>query len=61
MRREISRRPGPVLIAAHSFGALAAVQAAEDYRERIVGALLVTPADPEKFGLDEFLPTLRCI
>src|SRR5690606_24546177 len=49
VRREISRRPGPLLIAAHSFGALAAVQAAEDYRERIVGALLVAPADPEKF------------
>jgi predicted alpha/beta hydrolase family esterase len=56
VRREISRRPGPVLIAAHSFGALAAVQAAEDYRERIVGALLVAPADPEKFGVAEVLP-----
>jgi hypothetical protein len=56
VRREISRRPGPILIAAHSFGALAAVQAAEDYRERIVGALLVAPADPEKFGVTHVLP-----
>lgn len=56
VRREISRRPGPLLIAAHSFGALAAVQAAEDYRERIVGALLVAPADPEKFGVTDLLP-----
>jgi predicted alpha/beta hydrolase family esterase len=56
VRREISRRPGPLLIAAHSFGALAAVQAAEDYRERIVGALLVAPADPEKFGVTAALP-----
>lgn len=56
VRRDISRRAGPILIAAHSFGALAAVQAAEDYRERIVGALLVAPADPEKFGIADLLP-----
>ncbi|MCC7252560.1 alpha/beta hydrolase [Hyphomicrobium sp.] len=57
VRREISRRSGPILIAAHSFGVLAAVQAAEDYRERIAGALLVAPADPEKFGVVDALPT----
>lgn len=59
VRRDISRNPGPILIAAHSFGALAAVQAAEDYRERIVGALLVAPADPEKFGVTDLLPAGR--
>lgn len=56
VRREISRQKGPILIAAHSFGVLAAVQAAEDYRERIAGALLVAPADPDKFGISEHLP-----
>ena len=56
VRREISRQKGPILIAAHSFGVLAAVQAAEDYRERIAGALLVAPADPDKFGVSEHLP-----
>jgi predicted alpha/beta hydrolase family esterase len=56
IRRDISRHAGPILIAAHSFGALAAVQAAEDYRERVVGALLVAPADPEKFGIADLLP-----
>lgn len=56
IRREISRQPGPVLIAAHSFGVLAAVQAAEDYRDRIAGLLLVAPADPEKFGVTDLLP-----
>ena len=56
VRREISRRPGPILIAAHSFGALAAVQAADDHRHRIAGALLVAPADPEKFGVTDLLP-----
>ncbi len=59
VRREISRRSGPILIAAHSFGALAAVQAAEDYRERIAGVLLVAPADPEKFGVAAALPEGR--
>ncbi|WP_244534681.1 alpha/beta hydrolase [Hyphomicrobium sp. CS1GBMeth3] len=59
VRREISRRSGPILIAAHSFGALAAVQAAEDYSERIAGALLVAPADPNKFGISDALPPGR--
>jgi predicted alpha/beta hydrolase family esterase len=56
VRREISRQKGPILIAAHSFGVLAAVQAAEDYSDRIAGALLVAPADPDKFGVSEHLP-----
>lgn len=59
VRREITRRPGPLLIAAHSFGALAAIQAAEDHRERIAGALLVAPADPDKFGVSDALPAGR--
>ncbi|MBX9861131.1 MAG: alpha/beta hydrolase [Hyphomicrobium sp.] len=59
VRREISRHEGPILIAAHSFGVLAAVQAAEDHRERIAGALLVAPADPDKFGVSEHLPQGR--
>ena len=57
VRREIARATGPIFIAAHSFGALAAVQAASDHAERIAGALLVAPADPESFGVAEFLPT----
>jgi predicted alpha/beta hydrolase family esterase len=56
VRREISRRSGPILIAAHSFGALAAVQAADDVSGRIAGALLVAPADPDKFGITDALP-----
>ena len=56
VRREITRHPGPIVIAAHSFGVLAAVQAAEDHHERIVGALLVAPADPDKFGVSDLLP-----
>jgi hypothetical protein len=59
VRREISRNPGPIVIAAHSFGVLAAVQAADDHRHRIAGALLVAPADPDKFGVTELLPSER--
>jgi predicted alpha/beta hydrolase family esterase len=57
VRREIVRATTPVFVVAHSFGALAAVQAASDHSERIAGALLVAPADPESFGVAEFLPT----
>jgi predicted alpha/beta hydrolase family esterase len=56
VRREIDRIPGRLWIVAHSFGALAAVQAAEDHNERIAGAMLVAPADPEKFGVADYLP-----
>jgi len=56
VRRDISRNPGRIVIAAHSFGALAAVQAAYDHAERIHAVLLVAPADPEKFRVAELLP-----
>jgi predicted alpha/beta hydrolase family esterase len=56
VRREIVRATAPVFIAAHSFGALAAVQAASDHAERVAGVLLVAPADPEHFGVAEYLP-----
>lgn len=56
VRRDITRTPGKIVIAAHSFGALAAVQAANDHSDRIAGALLVAPADPEKFGVADLLP-----
>lgn len=57
VRREIIRATGSIFIVAHSFGALAAVQAASDHTERISGALLVAPADPNRFGIAEFLPS----
>jgi len=56
VRREIIRHNGPVVIVAHSFGVLAAAQAAEDHRRRIAGALLVAPADPARFGIEDFIP-----
>ena len=56
VRRDITRTPGRLLIVAHSFGAFAAVQAAHDHAGRIAGALLVAPADPKKFGVEDLLP-----
>lgn len=56
IRRAISQASEPIIIVAHSFGVLAAVQAASDHDHRIAGALLVAPADPERFGVSEMLP-----
>lgn len=56
VRREINRVPGRIFIIAHSFGALAAAQAASDHEHRIAGALLVAPADPDIFGVASYLP-----
>lgn len=56
VRRHIAHAPGRIFIVAHSFGALAAVQAANDLDDRISGALLVAPADPDKFGIADYLP-----
>jgi predicted alpha/beta hydrolase family esterase len=56
VRREIARAPGRVYVVAHSFGCLAAVQAAFDYRERVDGLMLVAPADPDRFGLSAAIP-----
>ena len=52
----MSRAPGRVYVVAHSFGCLAAVQAAFDYRENIDGLMLVAPADPDRFGLSAAIP-----
>ena len=53
----------PVLIVAHSFGCLTTLQAANDNATRgcfnLAGALLVAPADPEKFGVADVLRDAR--
>jgi predicted alpha/beta hydrolase family esterase len=59
IRRAIVRQTQPVLIAAHSFGALAAVQAADDLSPHVAGLLLVAPADPDKFAAADVLPARR--
>ncbi len=51
IRNEIACAAAPVWLIAHSFGCLAAVLAATSQPERVAGALLVAPADPERFSL----------
>lgn len=51
----------PPIVVAHSFGCLATVRAAWEGDVEFAGALLVAPADPDRFGiplaaLDESLP-----
>lgn len=50
VREEIDAVGEAVWIVAHSFGCLASVTAAFERRDRILGALLVAPADPQRFG-----------
>ena len=53
LRRELNRASGRVWIVAHSFGCLASVHTAFDYGERIAGLMLVAPADPSRFDLQD--------
>jgi predicted alpha/beta hydrolase family esterase len=55
--RTILRQGGPVVIAAHSLGCIATTHLPPEVVERIQGALLVAPADPERRGvLADFAP-----
>lgn len=56
VRRDIARNPGRHIIVAHSFGVLAGIHAASGLADRIDGALLVAPADPDKFSVAARLP-----
>jgi predicted alpha/beta hydrolase family esterase len=56
VRRDLLKNPGRHILVGHSFGVLAAVHAAADLSDRIDAALLVAPADPDKFGVAALLP-----
>jgi hypothetical protein len=49
----------PTLAVAHSFGCLTTLHCAHAGASNLVGALLVAPADPEKFGVAELLREAR--
>ena len=51
IRQTILSQPAPVVIAAHSLGCIATVHLPADAVQRIQGALLVAPADPERRGV----------
>lgn len=49
--RAVGEAPEPPVIVAHSFGCLATVRASLEHGVALAGALLVAPADPDKFGI----------
>ncbi|MCT9127442.1 RBBP9/YdeN family alpha/beta hydrolase [Cupriavidus gilardii] len=51
--------PRGAVLVAHSFGCLATLRQAANDPDGIAGALLVAPADPDKFGVAPLLPTFR--
>lgn len=55
VRDSIDDAVGQVWLVAHSFGCLAAVTAAVDRADRVAGALLVAPANPERFATNGLL------
>ncbi|HEX6735673.1 MAG TPA: alpha/beta hydrolase [Azonexus sp.] len=50
VREAIDEAGKPVWIVAHSFGCLASVTAGFVRPQQVLGALLVAPADPQRFG-----------
>lgn len=57
LARQIVAVDGPVVIAAHSLGCIATTHLPPEAAERIHGALLVAPADPERRSvLADFAP-----
>ncbi len=50
--------PRPALLVAHSFGCLATVHSIAREGANVAGALLVAPADPDKFKVASLLPAL---
>jgi predicted alpha/beta hydrolase family esterase len=55
--RTILDQAGPVVVVAHSLGCIATTHLPPEATERIHGALLVAPADPERRGiLADFAP-----
>jgi len=49
--RTLDENPEPTIIIAHSFGCLASAMAIANRPQQVVGAILVAPANPERFGL----------
>ncbi|TWG79659.1 hypothetical protein L602_000600000590 [Cupriavidus gilardii J11] len=57
--RRRATAPRGVVLVAHSFGCLAVVYQAALDSTGIAGALLVAPADPDRFGVGPLLPAFR--
>jgi predicted alpha/beta hydrolase family esterase len=59
VRLAIARSVGKVVLVAHSFGALAAIEALSWPAPNVVGAMLVAPASPSRFGPRNVAPATR--
>jgi len=59
LREAIDLAVGPVWLVGHSFGCLVSVHAVAECPDRVVGALLVAPADPDRVGVGSALSTTR--
>lgn len=55
--RAIDRCGAPPVLVAHGYGCLAALRAAHLLERRVAGALLVAPADPDRFEAAAKLPS----
>ena len=57
LEQAIASAPHPVVLAAHSLGCITSMHVAPQLQQRIAGALLVAPADPERRALfEDFTP-----
>lgn len=59
IRQQLSSDRGPFVLAAHSFGCLAAAQAIGQGLPDVVGVLLVAPASPARFDVEKQLHRWR--
>lgn len=53
IRRELTTCPHPAILIGHSFGALASCHAVQQGVEGIAGVMLVAPAEPLRFEIEE--------
>jgi uncharacterized protein len=57
LEQTVLAAPGPVIMVAHSLGCIATTHMGPEAASRVVGALLVAPADPERRAvLSDFAP-----
>lgn len=55
--RLLLRCPRPAILVGHSFGALASCCVAVELPEQVAGLMLVAPAEPMKFEIEDRVPT----
>lgn len=59
IRRELAVCPHPVILIGHSFGALASRLVVQNNPENIAGIVMVAPAEPSYFQLEEKITTTK--